>query len=563
MKSFKRIAALCLAVGMILTAASTALAATVTGKLVVHGNKEFVGKTVTAIRMFKATFVDGEGGEDGQIDEGESVSYTLETAWEGLFALDSTDPAKINVIGYGAADDSLAAKAYAYVQQLTDGDERSTLVTFAKLAAAYAKTNAQALATLTYSATAEADGEGATATFETMEVGYYLVLPEGGSTSVDRQTDAMLVNVPSAKSVNLTMKSEYPTVTKEASDRDNGTYGENTTVQIGDTVYFKLTSKVPDTSAYNTYTFKFNDTLSEGLTFDASSVVVKVGGTDLNKDADYTVSSEPATPGPGTIVTIDLSSSIKNQTAGADIVVTYAATLNENAAIGGPAANGNSAEVEYSNDPDTNETGTSIPDTTKTYTYDIQVHKYAADTPDGHLTGATFILSTSETLAGTPTAPDYEDANAIKLVNVAGSTYRVAKADDLVTQTYFTTNGTGNITIQGLEAGTYYLHEVDAPDGYNKLTEPVKVEIQVTGEEGDNPAPSYDAPVYVISIGEEAGTSSTNNVVGIENKSGAMLPETGGIGTIGLTVAGVAVVLLGIFLPRRKKKNGKSNGSKA
>lgn len=561
MKSFKRIATLCLAVGMILTAASTALAAG--GQLVVHGNKEFENKTVTAIRMFSATFVDVEGGTPDQIDGSDTISYTLETAWEGLFALDSTDPAKINVIGYGAADDTLAAKAYAYVQQLTDGDERSTLVTFAKLAAAYAKTNAQALATLTYSATAEADadGEGATAAFGEMEVGYYLVLPEGGSTSVDRQTDAMLVNVPSAKSVKLDMKSEYPTVTKEASDRDNGTYGENTTVQIGDKVYFQLTSKVPDMSAYTDYTFKFKDTLSQGLTFDESSVVVKVGTATLNSGTQYTVTTALATPGPGTTVTIDLSNSIEDQTPGAEIVVTYEATLNENAVIGS-TANGNSAEVEYSNDPDTNETGTSIPDTTKTYTYDIQVHKYAADTPDGHLAGATFILSTSATLEGTPTAPDYTDNNAIKLVG-SGNTYRVAKEDEEGSQTYFTTNDTSNITINGLEAGTYYLHEVAAPDGYNKLTEPVKVEIKVTGEIIDEYTPSYDAPVYVISIGEEAGTSSTNNVVGIENKSGTMLPETGGIGTIGLTVAGVAVVLLGIFLPRRKKKNGKSNGSKA
>lgn len=564
MKSFKRIAALCLAVGMILTAASTALAATVTGKLVVHGNKEFVGKTVTAIRMFSATYQDGATGTSSQIDEGDSVSYELETAWEGLFALDSDDPAKIDVSG--AAGDTLAEKAYDYVRQLTDGNETSTLVTFAKQAAAYAKTNNLAAQTagtppLAYSATAEADadGKGTTATFETMEVGYYLVLPEGGSTSVDRQTDAMLVNVPSARSVNLNMKSEYPTVTKEASDTDNGTYGENTTAQIGDTVYFKLTSKVPDMTAYTTYTFQFKDTLSTGLTFDADSVVVKVGDATLGSGTDYTVT--PTEDTAGTIVTIDLSSSIKNQIPGKEIVVTYEATLNKNAVIGA-TANGNSATVEYSNDPGTEETGTSIPDTTKTYTYDIQVHKYATGDDTGYLAGATFILSASETLAGTPTAPDYEDANAIKLVG-SGNTYRVAKEDEEGAKTYFTTNGTGNITINGLEAGTYYLHEVDAPDGYNKLTEPVKVEIKVTGEEGDNPAPSYDTPVYVISIDNVAQPGSTNNVVGIENKSGAMLPETGGIGTIGLTVAGVAVVLLGIFLPRRKKKNGKSNGSKA
>ena len=456
-----------------------------------------------------------------------------------------------------------AVHSYAYVQQLTDGDERSTLVTFAKLAAAYAKTNAQALATLTYSATAEADadGEGATAAFGEMEVGYYLVLPEGGSTSVDRQTDAMLVNVPSAKSVKLDMKSEYPTVTKEASDRDNGTYGENTTVQIGDKVYFQLTSKVPDMSAYTDYTFKFKDTLSQGLTFDESSVVVKVGTATLNSGTQYTVTTALATPGPGTTVTIDLSDSIEDQTPGAEIVVTYAATLNEHAAIGA-TANGNSAQVEYSNDPDTEETGTSVPDITKTYTYAIAVHKYATGDDTGHLAGATFILSKEQTLEGTQTAPNYDGVtNAIKLVG-SGNTYRVAKADE-VGVTYFTTNGTDNITINGLEAGTYYLHEVDAPDGYNKLTEPVKVEIKVTGEGGADPAPSYDAPVYVISIGEEPGAGSASNEVKIENKSGAMLPETGGIGTIGLTVAGVAVVLLGIFLPRRKKKNRKSNGSKA
>lgn len=557
MKSFKRIAALCLAVGMILTAASTALAAG--GQLVVHGNKEFVGKSVTAIRMFSATFVDVEGGTPDQIDGSDTISYTLEDEWAGLFADGGATEGQVDVSG--AAGDTLAEKAYDYVRQLTDGNETSTLVTFAKLAAAYAKTNAQALATLTYTATAEADadGEGATATFGEMAVGYYLVLPQTGSTSVDRKTDAMLVNVPSAMSVKLDMKSEYPTVTKEASDRDGGTYGENTTAQIGDTVYFKLTSKVPDMSAYTTYTFKFNDTLSAGLTFDASSVVVKVGGEDLNSGNDYTVTPTEDTAGAN--VTIDLSRSIKNQAAGADIVVTYAATLNEHAAIGA-TANGNSAQVEYSNDPDTEETGTSVPDITKTYTYAIEVHKYATGDDTGHLTGATFILSTSETLAGTPTAPDYNDTNAIKLVG-SGNTYRVAKADDPVTQTYFTTNDTGNITINGLKAGTYYLHEVDAPDGYNKLTEPVKVEIKVTGEGGADPAPSYAAPVYVISIGEEPGTGSASNEVKIENKSGAMLPETGGIGTIGLTVAGVAVVLLGIFLPRRKKKNRKSNGSKA
>ena len=105
-----------------------------------------------------------------------------------------------------------------------------------------------------------------------------------------------------------------------------------------------------------------------------------------------------------------------------------------------------------------------------------------------------------------------------------------------------TTDATGKITIKGLKAGTYYLHETIAPTGYNKLKKPIKIDITVTSE-------AYTTPSYKVD-----DKANADNTIKVENVKGVMLPETGSIGTIGLTALGVAVVLLGVFAPRKKKK---------
>ena len=110
----------------------------------------------------------------------------------------------------------------------------------------------------------------------------------------------------------------------------------------------------------------------------------------------------------------------------------------------------------------------------------------------------------------------------------------------------FTTNATGEIVIKGLEAGTYYLHEVAAPNGYNKLKEPIMITISVSGE-----GASLEAPVYTIGSTENTPNDDT---VGVQNNQGIELPETGSIGTIGLTALGVVVVVAGLFAFPRKKK---------
>ena len=153
------------------------------------------------------------------------------------------------------------------------------------------------------------------------------------------------------------------------------------------------------------------------------------------------------------------------------------------------------------------------------------------------------MLSKNETLQGT--YPNY--TNAISLVKETDNSYRLAitEDEDGTTTKEFTTNETGAIHIEGLESGIYYLHEISAPEGYNELKAPVKIEI--TLQDGD-----YTKPIYVI---DGKANTDQNNTVKVENKKGIEFPETGGIGTIGLTVLGVGVILLGVLAPRKKKKD--------
>ena len=176
----------------------------------------------------------------------------------------------------------------------------------------------------------------------------------------------MLVNV-TATTKNINLKSEYPTVDKTI-DADK----KGDSAQIGSKVNFQLKSKVPDTSEYTNYVFKIVDTLSAGLDFN-NDVTVKVGDATLTATTDYSVTTK------GKTVTIDLSNYVKTDNAskaGKGILVTYSATLNENAFVGTPDQNNsgnlNSAKVQYSNGPSEENIGESTPSETHSYTFKLQ-----------------------------------------------------------------------------------------------------------------------------------------------------------------------------------------------
>lgn len=282
-----------------------------------------------------------------------------------------------------------------------------------------------------------------------------------------------------------------------------------------------------------------------------------IGEQTLTKDTDFTVTTAKDTTTGATNITIEILDMKTKYADKADkaITVTYSATLNKDAVVG-IEGNKNEAKVEYQNGPATDNHGTSNPSITTTRTYPVKVQKHAfEDTADttSVLAGAKFALSTSEAVPtftkgvdGSYTL-DTSDTNVVRLVG-SDATYRVAeKNDEAGAVTYFTTVSTSATTINGLKAGIYYLHEIEAPEGYNKLTAPVKVEIIETKDETSGNVTSVTYKV-------NDGTASDDSNVKIDNKTGSMLPSTGGMGTIGLTVLGVGVVALGVLAPKKKKE---------
>ena len=648
---FKRLAAAAVAVAMSLSLSVSAFAAEPTeltkGTLVVSG-EELQGKTVTAVRMFssRATVVPSEE------PEGESTiqydSYVLEDAWVKFFTAEDGDEDKDNrvmlselqkISGYEtltASDtENVKAAAAEYVASLWDGEESSAgaadLVDFAKKARVWAYTELTgAPANESFAAlktervaekpsSAEEGSNAGVATFENMTPGYYLVFPEGGSFGYDeiegvtevgtgiinqRGTDAILVNVPNKTDgkTEVNIKSSYPTVDKTVDDdndsnneQDND-YSDDGTANVGDTVEFKLTSFVPDMTDYESYYFKFVDTLT-GLAYDEEAgVTVKFGsGTSaltLNSEDN---SDEVKVTYQDNTLTIDLGdlkalAAKYNEGefkigAGWPITVTYQATITADALKGDAAKN--DVHVEYGNNPD--DLDQSTPDESDVYSYELDIHKYGDEADEEYLSGAKFVLSEKDNLGELHIAADGDHAGKvvkadgtliegntdstdskpylIGLVDTgapsAGVKYRVAAAEDEAPVYVVTTNDTQAVTIDGLEGGkTYYLYEVEAPTSYNKLKAPIKVEVIVDPDKAnerfaDDEPDKYDEvsftkPLYVVN-------DAPNNVASAEimaqNKTGVELPETGSIGTIGLTVAGVVIVAIGLFAMPRKKKN--------
>ena len=560
MKHIKRAAAMLLAVVLSLCLAVTAFAEGTdvpTGTLTVTGSGLYIpdegagkGKNVTAIRMFTARATEAATPNPNTFD-----SYVLENKWEGFFKQDeifnamktagATTVSTANDLDSAALSDA----AVAYINTLlseTTTTKGSTLVEFAHKAQNWARKNSTTLSAKPSLVTVKAatqdsdeDKTKGTATFTDLTAGYYLVFPEGGSTGKgNRGTDAILVNVPrDGKNTAAEIKSTFPTVDKQVSN-DKTNYQDNTTAQVGDTVTFKLTAKVPDMADYTAYKFVFHDTLSNGLEFVANSVEVSIASNKITAgDNTYSATYVDGTK-KLTVAFTDLKNVVKSGTdkvaTDDEIVVTYKAKITKDAVTTNPATN--KAHLEYSNDPSGTGTGTSNPDESKVYTYDINIFKYykgEGNTETG-LANATFKLTSSEESTST----------AIELVKEdgAGLVYHVKGDNETGAVSVVTTGADGKITIKGLKAGTYYLHETIAPTGYNKLKKPIKIEITVT----DN---NYTTPSYKVD-----GKANADNTIKVENVKGVMLPETGSIGTIGLTALGVAVVLLGVFAPRKKKK---------
>lgn len=525
-KVFAAAAAIATVFGLAATTVATANAAGGNATLTVSTkDAKFAGKTVNAYKMFSAT-VSSDGG---------AVSYTLTDGWKPFFMSSTLDGLT------GVTDANVNDKANEYVSKLT-GKEKD-LSAFAAKASNWAQTNnITADATATVSKNAATDGKY-TATFTNLDYGYYVVAVPGATVADANSQYAALVRVHST-SVDAEIKGALPTVDKKV--QVNGTGKDATDAKIGDTLTFTLTSTIPDMSAYNTYTFNFKDTLSKGLTF-GQVTSVKVGDTTLTKDTDYTVTTAPADSGK-TLLTVAMKDFKTKQqaNAGKKITVTYAATLNKDAVVGG-AGNVNSATIQYSNNPSTNGTGESEPSKVRVFTYGFTVDKYTGKNYD----------DTATRLAGAEFTLAHKGGTAISFVKVADSAtqnavYRVAKADEAGATTTITTPANGKVDFRGLENGEYTLTETKAPAGYNKLASAIGVKV-----DGQNNGTDTTHATVVIKYDNNNGSvydqTASNGVIPVQNKPGVVLPGTGGMGTIAFTVIGVLVIALGVAWTLKRK----------
>lgn len=542
-KALALLTALAMMIGLGAVAIAPAYAAGNTGTLTVTStNPEAEDNAVSAWRMFDITV-------SGSSDTA-SYGYTLTNAWHDFFIGDDKQVTIAEI-----TEQNLSEKAYEYVKGLTEGSSTNEaegedtynsgdLADFAKKAADWAQDNSAKVENVKLSDATFSGSDGAyAAKFDNVPYGYYVVRPAAGSTDVSepiRGTDAMLVAVAQSDPVNVALKSVYPTVEKTVQNGEVPA-DDHTSAQVGDKLTFTLTSKVPDVSEYGKYQFSFVDTLSKGLTFN-NDVTVQIGNSPVDAK-NYSVSTSGGQNG-AKVVTIDLgtqSESIYDAKtlfkgkAGQTITVTYTATVNSDAAVN-DQDNPNSAHVEYSNDPGTNQTGTSEDDQTHQYTFGFDINK--VDGANTKLPNAEFELQDEN---GTK-------IDVIAVADVSVPTFRPKLGSETAAEAgTIKTDNNGKLAFVGLKEGTYKLVETKAPDGYNKLTEPIEVVI-AANYDSDGTLTSWTASIK----GTESPSGSTIQVV---NKKGTLLPDTGGMGTVLFTVAGVALIALGVVWSLKRSKS--------
>ena len=334
--------------------------------------------------------------------------------------------------------------------------------------------------------------------------------------------------------VTITPKADVPEFEKKVEDT-NDTTGETSDWQdsadydIGDRVPFQLKGTVADNyDDYKVYQFIFHDQESDGLTFDASSVKVYVDGSEIT--TDFRVES-PTEDGHTFDVIFDNLKTIDSVHNGSVITVKYESTLNENAVIGS-AGNPNTANLEFSNNPNNEqggETGETPDDTVIVFTFKTIINK--VDGENQSLTGAEFTL---EKKIKDDTAEGGFRWEAVAVVK-----------DDKGTE----------FTFSGLDDGDYRLTETVTPAGYNTIA---PIEFTIIAEHdasSDNPTlASLNGNATTGEITFTSNISDGSLSADVVNQSGATLPETGGIGTtIFYSVGGLLVVVAGILLITRKR----------
>lgn len=376
--------------------------------------------------------------------------------------------------------------------------------------------------------TGTAFGEVSANTALSAPAGYYLLKDKDAVTGDDAAT-LFIVQVNGPVTVNR--KANKPTFEKKVKDVNDSTgdksdWQDSADYDVNDEVPFQLTATLPtneaDFAAYKTYKLVFHDQQSAGLTFNKDSVVVKYGDQTLGTDS-YTLET-PATDNDTFDITITDAKTVKDADGSAITVATggkftveYTSTLNENAVIGA-AGNPNEASLEFSNNPNVGgegNTGKTPTDKVIVFTYQLDINK----TFNG----------------GTPDDNDLPEFTLYKFDSATNDyTTNVGKVD--ITKT---ADGKYTASFKRVDDGKYKLVETKTPAGFN-TADPTLFDITAEHDvESDNPQ------LTVLKINTTAGNTTAGTVVAdVVNQRGSNLPSTGGMGTVLLYVAGIAVFVL-------------------
>lgn len=507
MKTMKKIMAVLLAAIMTLAMAVTAFAAegtegTITVK--VKDGQNLAGQTVNFYKLFDLSVNNGH------------YAYKVNTKYQSI--LDE-------ILGKSYTSDQEYYEAVSTkVGNTNDAEEVQNFANdFTKKILAFNATETDADKKITAEDTQTFTANDTTKTsFESKELpyGYYLICQTG-----TKAIQSSLVTL-QGTTAEVNLKSEAPSIEKTANVE---------TVNVGQTVTYTIKGTVPDMTGYTNYVYKIHDTLTDGLDFVKSddgkvAVTVKIGGQAVSDvtTAEFVdangVTSETATR----TMLLDLSKKVQAATTGDEIEVTYQATVNKDAVV----TTNNKATLEYSNNPGEDSTGTSKPSEVVTPTYPLDVNK--TDTNNVMLADAHFTLYASNDDGSiNKSAP-------IKVTKDSDGKYTYAADQNTETNTDMVSvdsqlDGKGyNLHLNGLAAGTYYLEETQAPDGYNKLADPVKIII--------TKSTTTDETAWTMT---KNGADETDKIIDIENSTGSLLPSTGGKGAIAFAVV-AAVLVFGV-----------------
>lgn len=345
----------------------------------------------------------------------------------------------------------------------------------------------------------------------------------------------------------------------------NGTeWKQDAQYGVGDTVPYKITIEVPK-NIDKLSTFTVTDTPT-GLTDNVSSIEVKDDTTDLTKNTHYTVADN------GNGFTITFTPAEMAAYAGEKLVITYTATVSNDAVVGGKG-NSNNAKLTYTNKINTHDSPAApstntIEDSAVMYSFGIKVVK-TAENGTTALPGVVFDLYREAKTGETPIV----NAETLKKAGLDITKKWILVKSGLTTNAngIIDTSDSNNATnyTHGLANGDYYLVETKTVDGYNLLTKPVKVKLDVTATTTWQKTNVYDASGNLVKHGTVTKTTFThtsNNgdatktelaVAKVVNRKGFTLPVTGGFGTLLFSGIGVLLVLagVGVLFSLKKKSN--------